>query len=96
MSKMGLLVGVLALTVSCARCHDHKFDPIPSKDYYAIYGILESTRFPFPGTELRPHAKDFVSLGNDRQAKQLKDYQDETSSLEVRIQGLAPLVNTVK
>ena len=34
---------VLALTVSCARCHDHKFDPIPTKDYYALAGIFEST-----------------------------------------------------
>lgn len=33
------------LTVSCAKCHDHKFDPIPTADYYALYGILESTRF---------------------------------------------------
>jgi cytochrome c553 len=34
---------VLALTVSCARCHDHKFDPIPTKDYYALAGIFRST-----------------------------------------------------
>jgi len=33
------------LTVGCARCHDHKFDPIPTTDYYALYGIFESTRF---------------------------------------------------
>lgn len=33
------------LTVSCARCHDHKFDPIPTADYYALYGMFESTRF---------------------------------------------------
>ena len=33
----------LGLTVSCARCHDHKFDPIPTKDYYAIAGIFRST-----------------------------------------------------
>ena len=33
----------LALTVSCARCHDHKFDPIPTKDYYALAGIFTST-----------------------------------------------------
>ena len=31
------------MTVACARCHDHKFDPIPTKDYYAIAGILHST-----------------------------------------------------
>ena len=34
---------VLALTVSCARCHDHKFDPIPTADYYALAGIFQST-----------------------------------------------------
>ncbi|MBL8827338.1 MAG: PSD1 domain-containing protein, partial [Planctomycetaceae bacterium] len=34
---------VLALTVSCARCHDHKFDPIPTADYYALAGIFTST-----------------------------------------------------
>ncbi|MBX2815906.1 MAG: DUF1549 domain-containing protein, partial [Saprospiraceae bacterium] len=33
-----------ALTVSCAQCHDHKFDPIPTADYYSLYGIFESTR----------------------------------------------------
>ncbi len=33
------------LTVACSRCHDHKFDPIPTTDYYAWYGIFESTRF---------------------------------------------------
>ena len=33
-----------AITVSCARCHDHKFDPISTRDYYALAGILESSR----------------------------------------------------
>jgi len=35
--------GVLGLTVACARCHDHKFDPISSKDYYALAGVFAST-----------------------------------------------------
>src|SRR5262245_11014581 len=34
----------LALTASCARCHDHKFDPIPTADYYALAGVFASTR----------------------------------------------------
>jgi mono/diheme cytochrome c family protein len=34
---------ILALTASCARCHDHKFDPIPTSDYYALAGIFYST-----------------------------------------------------
>jgi hypothetical protein len=35
--------GFLGLTISCARCHDHKFDPIPTKDYHALAGIFSST-----------------------------------------------------
>lgn len=35
----------LGLTVACARCHDHKFDPISSEDYYALAGVFASTRF---------------------------------------------------
>ncbi len=34
----------LGLTLGCARCHDHKFDPLPTKDYYALAGIFKSTR----------------------------------------------------
>ena len=36
-------VAFLGMTVACARCHDHKFDPIPQKDYYAVAGIFRST-----------------------------------------------------
>ncbi len=35
--------GLLAMTVACARCHDHKFDPIPTKDYYGLVGVFAST-----------------------------------------------------
>jgi hypothetical protein len=35
---------LLGITVACARCHDHKFDPIPTKDYYAFAGIFHSTK----------------------------------------------------
>ena len=35
--------GFLALTVTCARCHDHKFDPIPQQDYYSLYGVFSSS-----------------------------------------------------
>jgi hypothetical protein len=38
--------GFLGLTVTCARCHDHKFDPIPAADYYSLYGVFRSSTEP--------------------------------------------------
>ncbi len=35
--------GLLGLTVSCARCHDHKFDPVPTRDYYGLYGVFANS-----------------------------------------------------
>lgn len=35
--------GLLGMTVTCARCHDHKFDPIPTRDYYSFYGIVANS-----------------------------------------------------
>ena len=52
----------LGLTINCARCHDHKFDPISQHDYYALYGFFSSTRYPRPGIELDKVQRDFVPL----------------------------------
>ncbi len=52
----------LGLTINCARCHDHKFDPITAQDYYALYGIFSSTRYPWPGIELEQKQRDFIPL----------------------------------
>lgn len=38
--------GMLGLTATCARCHDHKFDPIPTADYYSLYGVFASSDEP--------------------------------------------------
>jgi hypothetical protein len=59
--------GMLGLTIACARCHDHKFDPIPQRDYYAVAGIFLSSRTAF-GTERAPgnrHAGPIVELPAD-------------------------------
>ena len=46
------------LTISCARCHDHKFDPISTKDYYSFYGLMEGTRFsPIPANLIETSKK---------------------------------------
>jgi hypothetical protein len=38
--------GMMGLTVSCARCHEHKYDPIPTEDYYSLYGVFRSASEP--------------------------------------------------
>ena len=56
---------VLGMTVACARCHDHKFDPIPQRDYYALAGIFTSTETRY-GTAARrakiAHAAELIEL----------------------------------
>lgn len=44
----------MAMTVNCARCHDHKFDPISTQDYYALHGVFNSTVEPREGPLLEP------------------------------------------
>lgn len=51
---------VLGLAIGCARCHDHKFDPVDREDYYAWYGIFESTKYAFPGGEQTKRPADFI------------------------------------
>ena len=47
--------GLMGLTVACARCHDHKFDPVPTKDYYSLHGVFASSEEPAEKPLLGPH-----------------------------------------
>jgi hypothetical protein len=47
------------LTIACARCHDHKLDPIPTSDYYALYGVLTSSRMVMRNADM-PDVNDSV------------------------------------
>jgi cytochrome c553 len=60
--------GVLGLTVACARCHDHKFDPIAQQDYYALAGVFASTEY----TEVPLVPVDVVEEAKRKQTDQEK------------------------
>ncbi len=51
----------LGLTLRCARCHDHKFDPVTQRDYYSLFGIFASTTYPYAGSE-ELHSKSFPRM----------------------------------
>ena len=78
---------VLGLTVSCARCHDHKFDAISQADYYSLYGIFNSTRYAWPGLELGPGTRDFIPLMARPQ------YRERTAEFRA---GMEPISKNVR
>ena len=61
----------LGLSVQCSRYHDHKFDPIPTADYYRLYGILDSTVFPVPEAEHLPYRRNFVHRVGEDEARRI-------------------------
>ncbi|HET6572628.1 MAG TPA: DUF1553 domain-containing protein, partial [Fimbriiglobus sp.] len=79
----------LGLTINCARCHDHKFDPISQEDYYALYGFFQSTRYPRAGIELDQMQHDLVPLASADEVKRAeRKRQEELAKVEARIRQL--------
>ena len=71
----------MGLTLACARCHDHKFDPVPTKDYYSLHGVFASTREPSEGPLLidpkeTPAYRDFKQQLAAKEAA-LAGFQDK-------------------
>ncbi|MFO1003442.1 MAG: PSD1 and planctomycete cytochrome C domain-containing protein [Planctomycetaceae bacterium] len=77
--------GLMGLTVTCARCHDHKFDPIPTADYYALYAAIAPSKAP----------PDLPAIGSvaDEQARQ--QYERELADLKMKAQQFAREQNEV-
>lgn len=77
----------LGLTISCARCHDHKFDPIPTRDYYALAGYIQSASYrqvPFEVMESEAELRSALidsdlirsEIGNDQVDRQLLEQRE--------------------
>jgi len=80
---------VLGLSIGCARCHDHKYDPISVQDYYGLYGIFESTRYPFPGCEKVKAPRDMVPLMSPAEIERsIKPHQERLAKLDAELKLL--------
>jgi len=80
---------MLGFSVSCARCHDHKFDPFTMSDYYGLYGIFSSTRYPFPGAEVGQRPEDFIPLAPAKEIQALlKAHREKLAGMDAEIKKL--------
>jgi cytochrome c553 len=77
----------LGLSLSCSRCHDHKFDPIPAEDYYALYGFFQSTRYPWAGTELDKRPRDNVELPGGEQLYAVSEGKRWVGNAKMQLRG---------
>ena len=68
--------GLMGLTVTCARCHDHKFDAIPTTDYYSLYAAIAPSKSP----------DQLPTIGNVTDESASKKYQDELKELNSKLQ----------
>jgi hypothetical protein len=69
--------GLLGLTVACARCHDHKYDPIPTKDYYSLYGVFASSVEP----------KDLPLIGEPERTPEYLSYESRLKELQAGVRS---------
>ena len=95
------------LTVSCARCHDHKFDPIGAKDYYSLYGVFNSSKEPdldgMPLLGMNPKAEDAEAFGTElthlkgELAKWEKDHEADRKEKPIQFgEQRKPFENKIK
>ncbi len=70
--------GTMSFSVYCARCHDHKFDPIPTKDYYSLYGVFDSSTYSMG-------AKPVIQKIEDTPA--YRDYTAKKELNEAKLEG---------
>ena len=81
--------GFLGLTVTCARCHDHKFDPIPQKDYYAMRGIFDSS--------VEPRIEPVIGhLTNSPEYHAYAHQREQLALQQVRLQESLPALRKAK
>jgi mono/diheme cytochrome c family protein len=72
------------LTVTCARCHDHKYDPIPAKDYYSLYGVFASSQEP----------KDLPLIDEVKDTPEVKAFEAELKKREEAVRNATEKLRT--
>jgi len=69
--------GLMAFSISCARCHDHKFDPISMKDYYGLHGVFASSRTP----------SEFPLVAQPQKTPEYEDYLKQVAEVDKQVES---------
>lgn len=89
--------GFLGLTVTCARCHDHMFDPIPTQDYYSLHGIFASSEEPeFEPLLTQPKGNNAEYQDYFAQRSKLAAEQQAMETQYRQLKGTSPAVRKVR
>ncbi len=83
--------GLLGMTMLCAKCHDHKFDPLSMQDYYALYGVLDSSKE--PGVPEMPLLKPAQESDDPRLAQFQAEFAEKVAAREKKLTELRDAVN---
>lgn len=76
----------LGHALQCAKCHDHKFDPIPTRDYYSMMAVFSTTQFAERDTPFLPQEnKSWFKEANDWTRAKISAYQKQRSELQARV-----------
>lgn len=77
---------VLGLSLGCARCHDHKFDAVTMADYYGLYGIFDSSRYAFPGSEQKQKFRAMMPLlPPEESSLRWREFQSQVAAISARV-----------
>ncbi|MEM1067918.1 MAG: PSD1 and planctomycete cytochrome C domain-containing protein [Planctomycetota bacterium] len=85
----------LGLTTGCAVCHDHKFDPIPQKDYYSLLAFFNSLDGSAMDQNIKDHAP-VIRVPSDEQKQEIADLRSSLQQLQDEKDGPLPLVDSAQ
>lgn len=79
--------GLMGLTVSCARCHDHKFDAVPIEDYYSLYGVFSASSERLHELTPAEHDRDAYAEFDEEMAKRKQKLEETFQAKVIEVEG---------
>ena len=83
----------LGLTIACAQCHDHKYDPTTQEDFYRLYAFFNNVPETGKDGVRDRNPKPFLRVPSEEQSKQLRQYEEDLADASTKLEALTKLAN---